>query len=67
MKAIVYTKYGTPDVLHLEEVEKPVLDEEKVLVNVHAASINVGDYLGPGGMRATTFCIGPDAFIGRAN
>ena len=45
MKAIVYTKYGTPDVLHLEDVKKPVLVEEKVLVMVHAASINEGDYL----------------------
>jgi NADPH:quinone reductase-like Zn-dependent oxidoreductase len=43
MKAIVYTKYGPPDVLHLEEVNKPALTEEKVLVKVHAASINAGD------------------------
>ena len=43
MKAIVYTKYGSPDVLHLEEVEKPALNEEKVLVEVYAASISVGD------------------------
>jgi NADPH:quinone reductase-like Zn-dependent oxidoreductase len=67
MKVIVYTKYGTPDVLHLEDVKKPVLVEEKVLVKVHAASINAGDYFWLGGMRATTFCIGLDAFIGRAN
>ena len=44
MKAIVYTKYGPPDVLHLEEVKKPALNEEKVLVKVHAASINAGDW-----------------------
>ena len=44
MKAIVYTKYGSPDVLYLEEVEKPALNEEKVLVKVHAASINAGDW-----------------------
>jgi NADPH:quinone reductase-like Zn-dependent oxidoreductase len=44
MKAIVYTEYGPPDVLHLEEVQKPALDEEKVLVRVHAASINAGDW-----------------------
>jgi hypothetical protein len=44
MKAIVYTKYGSPDVLHLEEVKKPALNEEKVLVKVHAASINAGDW-----------------------
>jgi NADPH:quinone reductase-like Zn-dependent oxidoreductase len=67
MKAIVYTKFGPPEVLHLEDVKKPVLVEEKVLVKVHAASINAGDYFWLGGMRATTFCIGPDAFIGRTN
>jgi NADPH:quinone reductase-like Zn-dependent oxidoreductase len=43
MKAMVYTKYGPPDVLHLEEVKKPALHEDKVLVKVHAASINAGD------------------------
>ena len=44
MKAIVYTKYGPPDVLHLEEVKKPALNEEQVLVKVHAASINASDW-----------------------
>jgi NADPH:quinone reductase-like Zn-dependent oxidoreductase len=44
MKAIVYTEYGPPDVLHLEEVKKPALNEEKVLVKVYAASINAGDW-----------------------
>ncbi len=44
MKAIVYTKYGPPDVLHLADVEKPALDEGNVLVKVHAASINAGDW-----------------------
>ena len=39
MKAIVYTKYGPPDVLHLEEVKKPALNEDQVLVKVFAASI----------------------------
>jgi NADPH:quinone reductase-like Zn-dependent oxidoreductase len=32
MKAIVYTKYGPPDVLHLEEVKKPAFNEDQVLV-----------------------------------
>ncbi len=67
MKAILYTKYGPPDVLHLEDVKKPVLVEEKVLVKVHAASINGEDYVKPRRMRATTFCNGLNAFSGRAN
>jgi NADPH:quinone reductase-like Zn-dependent oxidoreductase len=44
MRAIVYTRYGPPDVLHLEEVTKPALDEEKVLVRVYAASIHAADW-----------------------
>jgi len=43
MKAIVYTKYGSPEVLHLQEVKKPALNEDQVLVKVNAASINASD------------------------
>ncbi|MDR4945477.1 NAD(P)-dependent alcohol dehydrogenase [Neobacillus cucumis] len=43
MKAIVYNKYGTPDVLKLTEVEKPSLGDNQVLVKVHAASLNYGN------------------------
>ena len=43
MKAIVYHKYGTPDVLELAEVEKPVPKDDEVLIKVHAASINDWD------------------------
>ena len=38
MKAILFTKYGSPDVLQLTEVEKPAPNENQVLVKVHAAS-----------------------------
>jgi NADPH:quinone reductase-like Zn-dependent oxidoreductase len=43
MKAVVYTKYGPPDVLQLGEVEKPTAKEDEVLIKVHAAAINYGD------------------------
>ena len=44
MKAIVYTKYGPPDVLQLREVAKPVPTDNQVLVRVQAASANALDW-----------------------
>jgi NADPH:quinone reductase-like Zn-dependent oxidoreductase len=44
MKAVVYEEFGSPDVLHLADVDKPTLNEDEVLVRVHAASINSADW-----------------------
>lgn len=44
MKAIVRDRYGTPDVLRLQEIEKPAITDDQVLVRVRAASLNLGDW-----------------------
>jgi NADPH:quinone reductase-like Zn-dependent oxidoreductase len=44
MKAIVREKYGSPEVLELKDIEKPVLDDDSVLVRVRAASLNAYDW-----------------------
>lgn len=44
MKAMVYEKYGSPDVLKLKEIDKPIARENEVLVKVKAASVNSWDW-----------------------
>ncbi len=49
MKAIVHTRYGSPDVLECQEVDKPDPTDDEVLVRVRAASVNPADWYGVAG------------------
>ena len=44
MKAIVQDSYGSPDVLELRDVDKPLVKDDEVLVRVRAAAVNIGDW-----------------------
>lgn len=45
MKAIVQDRYGSPDVLELQDIDKPVVGDNGVLVRVHAAAVHPGDLI----------------------
>ncbi|MEO5940606.1 MAG: NAD(P)-dependent alcohol dehydrogenase, partial [Candidatus Limnocylindrales bacterium] len=45
MQAMVQDRYGSPEVLRLEEIDRPVVGDGEILVRVHAASIHVGDWI----------------------
>jgi len=76
MKAVVMTKYGSPDVLRLTEVEKPTPGDDEVLVEVYASSVNAGDWhimrgkpflarMLTGGFRRPKYPISGTDFAGR--
>ncbi len=44
MKAVVHTKYGSPDVLQVKDVDKPTPGDDEVLIRIHAASVNAYDW-----------------------
>src|SRR5512139_978121 len=66
MKAIVCPKYGSPDVLQLQEVAKPAPQDDEVLIRIHAASVNTLDWRF---MRAKPFFIRlvPGGLLGPRN
>ena len=63
MKAVVYSRYGPLDVLGVRDIDKPVVNDDEVLVRVHAAGLHIGDCFSvrgaPFAMRMVTGLLKP--------
>ena len=51
MRAVVHDRYGPPEVLRVDEVDRPVPNDDEVLVRVHASTVTRGDAMGVRGVE----------------
>lgn len=58
MKAIVHHKYGTPGVLELHGIDKPVVADDELLVRIRASSLNIGEWFAITGLYSGRMAMG---------